>query len=76
MCNRAGRPPCLTENADSYQTVLRSLKQRCIGLHSVDSVRRFSVNALVEYDIGASWAQQSSERSRADAYKLLSNVGI
>lgn len=62
MCNRDGRPSCLAGNANGHPTFLRSLKQRCVELHSVDSVRRFSVNALVEYDIEASWAQQSSER--------------
>jgi hypothetical protein len=53
MCNRDGRPSCLAENANSYPTFLSSLKQRCLGLHSVDSARRFSVNAIVEYDIEA-----------------------
>jgi len=31
MCNRDGRPSYLAENANSYPSSLRSLKQRCVG---------------------------------------------
>ena len=75
MCNRDGRPSCIAENASSYPTFLSSLKQRFAGLHSVDSVRRFSGNALVEYDIEASWVQQSSERSLAEPSVLAPGFG-
>ena len=49
MRNRDDRPSRLAENANNY-----AVKLRCIELRSEDSVRRFSVNALVGYDIKAS----------------------
>ena len=61
-------------DANSYPTFLRSLKHRCVGLHSVDSVRKFPIVALVEYDFEASQAQESSEISLAQYHFLRRGV--